>query len=58
MKEGAVYMTVAELYPDTVLVDDVEVMSGKVVTTTFLSVVNDGDELVMVFHEVGCGRTT
>ena len=51
-------MTVAELYPDTVLVDDVEVMSGKVVTTTFLSVVNDGDELVMVFHEVGCGRTT
>mmetsp|Transcript_6560 Transcript_6560/g.12410 ORF Transcript_6560/g.12410 Transcript_6560/m.12410 type:complete len:263 (+) Transcript_6560:174-962(+) len=53
VEEGPIYMTVSELYPDTVLVNEVETMSGKVVMTTSLSVVNGGEELVMVSHEVG-----
>jgi len=53
VEEGPIYMMVSELYPDTVLVNEVETMSGKVVMTTSLSVVNGGEELVMVSHEVG-----
>jgi len=58
VEEGPIYMTVAELYPDTVLVNEIEAMSGKVVMTTSVSVVNGGEELVMVSHEVGSGRST
>ena len=58
VEEGPIYMTVAELYPDTVLVNEVEAMSGKVVMTTSVSIVNGGKELVMVSHEVGTGRGT
>lgn len=58
VEEGPIYMTMTELYPDTVLVNEIEAMSGKVVMTTSVSVVNDGKELVMVSHEVGSGRST
>mmetsp|Transcript_481 Transcript_481/g.961 ORF Transcript_481/g.961 Transcript_481/m.961 type:complete len:243 (-) Transcript_481:311-1039(-) len=58
VEEGPIYMTLAELYPDTVLVNEIEAMSGKVVMTTSLSVVNGGKELVMMSHEVGDGRST
>eukprot|EP00579_Thalassiosira_antarctica_P000128 CAMPEP_0201868910 /NCGR_PEP_ID=MMETSP0902-20130614/2616_1 /ASSEMBLY_ACC=CAM_ASM_000551 /TAXON_ID=420261 /ORGANISM="Thalassiosira antarctica, Strain CCMP982" /LENGTH=249 /DNA_ID=CAMNT_0048394315 /DNA_START=23 /DNA_END=772 /DNA_ORIENTATION=+ len=55
---GPIYMTVAEMYPDTVLVNEVEAMSGKVVMTTSLSIVDGGKGLVMVSHEVGSGGPT
>lgn len=55
VEEGPIHMILAELMPDTVLVNEVESMSGKTVMTTSLSVVNGGEELVMVSHEVGDG---
>lgn len=58
VEEGPIYMTVSEMYPDTVLVNEIEGVTGKVVMTTSVSIVNGGEELVMVSHEIGEGRST
>jgi hypothetical protein len=52
---GLIYLVVAELPPDTVLLNEVDKATGKIVMTTSLSVVNGGEELVQVSHEVGKG---
>lgn len=50
---GPIYMILTELEPDTVLINEIEKGSGKVIMTSSLSIVNDGKELVQVSHEVG-----
>lgn len=52
---GPIYMILTELAPDTVLINEVEKLSGKVIMTSSLSIVNEGKELVQVSHEVGSG---
>lgn len=52
---GPIYMVLTELAPDTILINEVEKLSGKVIMTSSLSVVNEGRELVQVSHEVGGG---
>jgi len=54
---GPIYMVLTELYPDTVLLNEVEGASGRVVMTASLSLVDGGRELVQVSHEVGDGKT-
>jgi hypothetical protein len=52
---GPIYMVLTELAPDTILINEVDQASGKVVLTASLSLVTgaDRDELVQVSHEVG-----
>jgi len=50
---GPIYMVLTELAPDTILINEVEKASGKVIMTSSLSVVNGGKELVQVSHELG-----
>jgi hypothetical protein len=52
---GPIYMLLTELSPDTVLINEVEKSSGKIIMTSSLSIVNEGKELVQVSHEVGDG---
>jgi hypothetical protein len=50
---GPIYMILTELGPDTVLINEVEKGSGKIIMTSSLSIVNEGKELVQISHEVG-----
>lgn len=60
---GPIYMVLTELAPDTILINEVDKASGKVVLTSSLSLVSTRttpgggggglDELVQVSHEVG-----
>ncbi len=50
---GPIYMLLTELAPDTVLINEVEKTTGKIIMTSSLSIVNDGKELVQISHEVG-----
>lgn len=54
-EEGPVYMVLTELAPDTLLLNEVERASGKIILTSSLSIVNGGSEIVQVSHEVGSG---
>ena len=53
--EGPIYMVLSELAPDTVLIHEVEKVSGRIVMTSSLSLVGKKvvDEIVMVSHELG-----
>jgi len=55
---GPIYMVLTELAPDTVLINEVEKLSGKIIMTSSLSVINDGKELVQISHEVGDGKVS
>lgn len=55
---GPIYMVVTELAPDTILINEVDSASGKIVLTASLSLVTGGvssrvNELIQVSHEVG-----
>ena len=52
---GPIVMQLSEVYPDTILINEVEKATGRVVMTTSLSIVKGmkGIELVGVSHEVG-----
>ena len=50
---GPIYMLLTEVVPDTVLINEVEKSSEKIIMTSSLSIVNGGKELVQVSHEVG-----
>ena len=50
---GPIYMVLTELPPDTVLFNEVDKETGNIIMTASLSIVNDGEELVQVSHEVG-----
>jgi hypothetical protein len=56
---GPIYMILTELAPDTILINEVDSASGKIVMTSSLSLVTTGGvsgrvvELVQVSHEVG-----
>ena len=50
---GPIYMLLTEVLPDTVLINEVEKSSEKIIMTSSLSIVNGGNELVQVSHEVG-----
>lgn len=52
---GPVYMKLTELAPDTILINEIEKASGKIIMTSSVSIVNEGRELVQVSHEVGDG---
>jgi hypothetical protein len=52
-EEGPIYMVLTELAPDTVLLNEVDKESGKIILTASISLVNGGTELVQVSHEVG-----
>jgi hypothetical protein len=48
---GPIYMRIAELEPDTVLVQEFNRTDGRVVLTSSISVVEGGEELVQIAHE-------
>jgi len=48
---GPIYMRLAELAPDTVLLQEFNTTDDRVVLTASLSVVRGGGELVQVAHE-------
>jgi hypothetical protein len=52
---GPIYMNLTELAPDTILINEVEAVSGKIIMTSSLSLVEgkNGLELTQVSHEVG-----
>jgi hypothetical protein len=56
--EGPIYTVLTEVQPDTVLINEVEKVTGRIVMTSSLSLVPGTDsnvihELVQVSHEVG-----
>ena len=55
---GPIYMILTELGPDTILINEVDKASKKIIMTSSLSVVNGGKELVQVSHEVGDGNVS
>lgn len=57
-EDGPIVMKVSEIYPDTILINEVEKESGETVMTTSLNIVQaaKGMELVGVSHEVGKGK--
>lgn len=52
---GPMYMVLTELAPDTVLLNEVDKASGKIVMTSSLSITDNQDEIVQVSHEIGDG---
>mmetsp|Transcript_25177 Transcript_25177/g.37043 ORF Transcript_25177/g.37043 Transcript_25177/m.37043 type:complete len:174 (+) Transcript_25177:248-769(+) len=57
-ESGPIYMALTELSPDTVLLNEVDRKSGKIVLTASLSLVNEGEELVQVAHEIGKSKSS
>mmetsp|Transcript_13165 Transcript_13165/g.19964 ORF Transcript_13165/g.19964 Transcript_13165/m.19964 type:complete len:241 (-) Transcript_13165:396-1118(-) len=55
---GPIFMLLSEISPDTVIINEVEKTSGKIIMTSSLSLVNGGTELVQISHEVGSGGST
>ena len=53
MEDGPIYMVLTELLPDTVLLNEIDKESGKIIMTSSISIVNSGQELVQISHEVG-----
>lgn len=55
--DGPIYMVLTELPPDTILIQEVEKSSGRVVMTSSLSLVGKKkkmvDEIVQISHELG-----
>ena len=56
-EEGPIYMVLTELSPDTVLLNEVDKQSRKIVMTASISLVASGQELVQVSHELGDDKT-
>ena len=54
---GPIYMVLTEMPPDTVLLNEVDKATGKIVMTCSLSIINGGQELVQVSHEVGDAKS-
>jgi hypothetical protein len=54
-KEESVYTILTEISPDTILLNEVDSETGKVIYTASLSLSNDRNELVQVTHELGDG---
>jgi len=53
-EEGPIYMVITEVAPDTVLVNEVEKASGKIVMTSSLSITEGtSPELIQISHELG-----
>jgi hypothetical protein len=52
---GPIYMVLTEVGPDTILLNEVERESGRIILTTTLSLVPD--ELIQSSHEIGTSRT-
>lgn len=50
-RDGQNYMIVTELPPDTVLLSEIDIVTGKLVSTASLSLYRD--EIVQVSHEIG-----
>lgn len=50
-----VYTVLTELTPDTILINEIDSDTGKVIYTASLSISSDGNELVQVTHEMGDG---
>ena len=55
IEDGPIIMKVSEIVPDTILINEVERESGKIIMTSSISIVQSmrGLELVGVSHEVG-----
>uniref|UniRef100_A0A7S0CMU3 Uncharacterized protein n=1 Tax=Proboscia inermis TaxID=420281 RepID=A0A7S0CMU3_9STRA len=55
---GPIHMLLTELAPDTILINEIEESSGKIVLTASISIVegSNGMELAQVSHEVGEGN--
>ena len=53
VEDGPIYMVLTELLPDTVLLNEIDKESGKIIMTSSISIVNSGQELVQISHEVG-----
>lgn len=53
--EGPIIMKLSEVYPDTILINEIEKSSGNIVMTSSVSIVKGmkGLELVGISHEVG-----
>ena len=54
--DGPIKMLVSEIEPNTILVNEVDITSGKIIMTCSTSIVrgmNGNEELVQVSHEVG-----
>mmetsp|Transcript_2947 Transcript_2947/g.3327 ORF Transcript_2947/g.3327 Transcript_2947/m.3327 type:complete len:341 (+) Transcript_2947:49-1071(+) len=59
---GPIHMVVTEMAPDTILINEVDKASRKIVMTSSLSLVKDVttgtiQELIQISHEVGMGAT-
>lgn len=56
-ESGPIVMKVSEIGPDTILINEIEKASGRVIMTSSISIVetSKGLELVSVSHEVGDG---
>jgi len=50
---GPIYMVLTEVSPDTILINEVVKETGHIVMTSSLSLVNGGEEIVHVSHEIG-----
>jgi len=60
---GPIHMVVTEMAPDTILINEVDKASRKIVMTSSLNLVKDPvsgkiKELIQISHEVGSGRAT
>ena len=55
VENGPIVMKLSEIAPDTILINEVEKESGKIIMTSSITVLqtNRGTELVGVSHEVG-----
>ena len=55
VEEGPIIMKLSEVYPDTILINEVERATGKIIMTSSVSIVQglNGVEIVGVSHEVG-----
>ena len=57
-EDGPISMELTELPPDTVLINEIDRATGRIIMTSSLSIVNGGTELIQVAHEVGEGENT
>ncbi len=53
MEDGPIYMVLTEVQPDTILLNEVEKETGRIILTSTISLVPD--ELIQSSHEIGRG---
>ena len=51
--DGPIYVLLCEVPPSTILLNEIEIASGKIVLSSSLSITDNGDQLVQVAHEMG-----